>query len=96
MRHKEGRRHSSSERGSFNHWHDSKERGPDRGAREVCWTNNVDNDTEEARKGDGGAGETSQCVEARLASASGPAQLNADSGEVKSLHEDLRKQHGEG
>lgn len=80
MRQKEGRCHSFLEHGSFNHWHDSKEQGPDRGARKVCCTNDVE-DTEETRKSDGGDGETSQWVEARLASASGPAQLNADSRE---------------
>ena len=77
----EGRRHPCLEHGSCNHWHDSKEQGLDRGAYEVCCTDDVDSRTEEARKSDGGDGETSQWAEARFASASSPAQLNADSGE---------------
>ena len=64
---------------SFNHQHASKEQGQDRGTCEVCCADDVN--IEEAWKSDGGDGEASQRVEAGSASASSPAQLNADARE---------------
>ena len=68
---------------SFNHQHNSKEHGQDRGTREVCCADNGDNKIKEGWKSDGGDEETSQCADAGSASASSPTQLNADSRESR-------------
>ena len=95
MRQKEGRRRSFLEHGSFNHWHDSKEQGPDRGTGELGCANDVNSSTEAAWRSGGGDGEASQGVEAGLASASSPVRLMLVREKAKSLHEDLKKKHGE-
>lgn len=80
MRRKDGRHHLFLQHELFNHQHGSEE-GRTHGTCEVCCADDVNDKTEEARKSDGGGGETSQSVDAGSGSVLSPTQLNAASRE---------------